>query len=173
MGQALKTGIRVGGRFDFACYGKDGKLKWTDSTHNLVTTEGQQHILDVLFTGTGESQVDPWYVGLADGSMTPAAGDVMNSHVGWTEFTEYDEATRQAYVDVRSSQTVSNTASKASFTVNAAGGGFGGGFLASDNTRGGTTGILLCAAALAADRTVASGDTIEVTYTFTAADDGT
>jgi hypothetical protein len=44
----------------------------------------------------------------------------------------------------------------------------GGAFLTSNNTKGGTTGILFSAADFQApgDRSVVSGDTITVTYTF-------
>jgi hypothetical protein len=44
----------------------------------------------------------------------------------------------------------------------------GGAFLISNNTKGGTTGILFSAADFAApgDRSVVSGDTLTVTYTF-------
>ncbi|GAG46997.1 unnamed protein product, partial [marine sediment metagenome] len=33
--------------------------------------------------------------GLTDGTPTPAAGDTMASHGGWTEVVAYDEGVRQ------------------------------------------------------------------------------
>jgi hypothetical protein len=184
-----KECLKLGGSFDFKCwrpYGigkielfreffyKHGKLfhrlEWEDENHNLVVNVGLQHILDVVFAGA--TQVNPWYTGLTDGTPTVAPGDTMASHAGWTEITAYSESVRQTYVDVRSSQSVSNTASPASFSINGSA-TTGGGFLTSDSTKGGTSGTLLCAVAFTGgDRSVQSGDTVEVTYTFTAADDG-
>jgi len=162
------SGVKLGGVFRFECFDKDGNKKWEDESHNLSVNAGLQHILDILFaSGT---QVATWYLGLTDGSPTPAAADTLASHAGWTEFDEYTEGARQEYVDVRSGQSVSNAAAKASFAINASG-TVGGGFLCSAST--GTSGTLLCCAALSGgNRTVASGDTVEVTYTYTAADAG-
>ena len=163
--------MTVGGVFHVDCRDSAGWLKWTATAPNLVTTAGLQHLLDVLFAGS--TQVNPWYVGLTDGTPTVDAGDTVASHAGWAEVVAYDEATRQTYTDVRSSQTVSNAASKAVFTVSTNATTIGGAFLASDSTRGGSTGTLLCAAAFTGgDKTADDGDTLSVTYTFTAADDG-
>lgn len=163
-----KDCIRVGGVFTFECYGPDGTLKWKDEAKNLVTNVGLQHILDILFV-SATTQIDPWYVGLTDGTPTVAAGDTSASHVGWTEVTAYTD-NRKAYVDVRSGQSVTNSASKASFAINADTTTIGGAFL--DSAATGTAGTLLCAAAFTGgDKSADSGDTLEVTYTFSAADD--
>jgi hypothetical protein len=138
----VKNGMRVGGFFEFTCYDADGNVKWVDRVHNLVANVGLQHILDVLFAGT--TQVTTWYVGLTAESPVPAAGDMLASHSGWTEFSDYAD-NRKEYVDVRSDQSVTNSASKASFSINASG-TVGGGFLASAST--GTSGTLLSCAAL-------------------------
>lgn len=167
-----KQGVKVGGVFEFKCFGPDGKLKWQDTAKNLVTNEGLDHILDILFKSG--IQVDPWYVGLTDGTPTPAAGDQLTgTHAGWTEVTAYTEGARQAFVDgAVSSQSVDNSASKASFSINANSTTIGGGFLASSATTG-ANGDLLCVAAFTGgDKSADSGDTLEVQYTFSAADDG-
>jgi hypothetical protein len=128
-------------------------------------------MLDVLFASG--SQVATWYVGLTDGTPEVAAGNTMASHAGWTEVVAYDELTRPEYVDVRSSKTVTNAASKAVFTISTNATTVGGAFISSDNTRGGSTGTLLCAAAFTlGDKTADDGDTLSVTYTFSAADAG-
>jgi hypothetical protein len=167
-----KQGVRVGGVFEFTCFGPDGKIKWKETAKNLVTNEGLDHILDILFkSGT---QVDPWYVGLTDGTPSPAAGDQLTgTHAGWTEVTAYTEGARQAFVEgAISSQSLDNSASKASFAINANSTTIGGGFLASSATTG-ANGDLLCVAAFTGgDKSADSGDTLEVQYTFSAADDG-
>jgi hypothetical protein len=62
---------------------------------------------------------------------------------------------------------ISNSASPASFTINATQ-VVGGAFLISNSTKSGTTGILFSASDFQApgDRSVASGDTLNVTYQF-------
>lgn len=165
-----KDGVKVGGYFTFECRDKNGNLKWTDRSHNLVVNVGLQHLLDVLFAG--DTQINPWYLGLTDGTPTVAASDTMASHSGWTEVVAYSESARQEYVDVRSGQSVTNSASVAAFSINADTTTVGGGFLTSLSTKGGTTGILLCDVAFTGgDKSADSGDTINVTYTFSASDD--
>ena len=166
--EGVKSGVRLGGVFELVCRGPDGKIKWRDTAPNLVTTQGLQHILDTEFTGS--SQVSTWYVGLTDDSPTPAAGDTLASHGSWTEFDEYT-GDRKEWDETRSSQTLSNSASVASFAITGAGGGEGGAFLCS--AASGTSGTLMSVAALSGgNRAPENGDTVEVTYTFSASDDG-
>ena len=167
----MRSGIIVGGVWTLVCYDQWGREKWVLNMHNIVTNVGLQHILDILFV-SATAQVDPWYIGLTDGTPTVAAGDTMASHAGWTEVTAYSEAVRQTYVDVRSGQSVTNTASKAVFSINGSA-TVGGAFMASSSTKGESASTLLCVvAATEGDRSVVSGDTINAEYTFSAADDG-
>jgi hypothetical protein len=164
----IGTGARFGGVFEFICRDSEGNIKWEDQAHNAVVNEGLQHILDTEFSGG--SQVDPWYIGLTDNSPTFNSTGTLGGHAGWTEFTEYS-SNRKEYVETRTNQQLSNSGSVASFSISSSGGGVGGGFLCSVST--GTSGTLMSGAALSGgNRTVASGDTVEVTYTFSAADDG-
>lgn len=162
------------GRYDVECYGADGTLKWKDYIDNIVVNVALEHILDILFV-SATTQLDPWYVGLVNASSAGesyAAGDTMASHAGWAEDTAYDEATRQEFIDVRSGQSVDNSASKAVFTMSATT-TIAGAFMASDNTKGGSSGTLLSAGNFTGgDRSVVDNDTLNVTYTITAADDG-
>jgi hypothetical protein len=163
------------GKFRVECIGADGHLKWEDTIDNLVVNEGLNHILDILFV-SATAQVDPWYVGLTDASPTVAATDdaanINTSSQGWAEDQNYSEGVRQTYVDVRTAQSVDNSASKAAFSINGST-TVGGAFMISNSTKGGTTGELLCVGAFTGgNRAVVNGDTLNVTYTFTAADDG-
>jgi hypothetical protein len=167
--------VRFGGVFEFNAFDKNGNLKWKNKTRNLVVNEGLQHILDGLFNSddSSGSTVDPWYVGIIDGNdssgMVVAAGDTLASHAGWVEETSYT-GDRKEYVGVRSSQTVTNTASTASFSMSGAT-NVCGAFLCGAAT--GTSAILLCAGTFTGgDKSLDNGDTLEVTYQFTAADDG-
>jgi len=166
---SAKAKVKFGGIFHFECYGPDGRLKWRDKAENLVIDEGLNHQLDILFD-SGTTQIDPWYIGLTDGTPTVDGGDTLDSHAGWTEVTAYT-GDRKEFVGARSSQSVDNSASKASFAINANGTTIGGAFLCGAAT--GTTATLLCAAAFTGgNKSADDGDTLEVQYTYSAADDG-
>ena len=161
------------GRFRMECYDKDGLLKWSAESQNLVVNVGLQYMAGTALTST--TQITTWYIGLygAGASNTPAAGDTMSSHAGWTEVTPYagnrPTATFAAATNANPS-VVTNTASPASFSINATQ-TVGGAFLVSNNTAGGSTGTLFSAADFQSpgDRSVVSGDTLNVTYTFSLA----
>ncbi len=171
-GASFSARGRMRGRWDVICRGPDGKVKWTDVIENLVVNAGLDHALDTELSGG--TPVTTWYVGLTDGTPTVAAGDTMASHAGWTEVTAYDEANRVTWVDGGvSSQSVDNSGSTATFTVSADSTTIGGAFLVSNNTKGGSTGTLYAAGAFSAgDKDLDDDDTLDVTATFTLADDG-
>jgi hypothetical protein len=161
------------GRFLMECYDKDGLLKWSAEESNLVVNGGLQYMAGTALTST--TQITTWYIGLygAGASNTPAAGDTMASHAGWTEVTPYSGA-RPTVTFVAATNAnpsvVTNSASPASFSINATQ-TVGGAFLVSDSTAGGSTGTLFSAADFQSpgDRSVVSGDTLNVTYTFSLA----
>lgn len=162
--------------FDVECIGPDGAVKWRDTAHNIVVNVGLSDILQCYYTG--ESTVDPTgtspaqanqFVGLIDDTPTIDAADTMATQAGWTEAVPYSEATRPE-IDwgSESSQSCSNTASKASFSINASD-TVGGAFLADNSTKSGSTGTLIGAAVFTGgDKVVADGDTLNVTVTATA-----
>ncbi len=141
-----------------------------DVAFNLVHNPALDHILDVILSSG--TQDTTWFVGLTDDTPAPAAADTLASHGGWVEFSEYT-GTRQAFVDGGvTAQSVDNSASTADFPIdNDTNGGLGGCFLAGSTSGSGE--ILFSTVALTGgNRVVNNGDTVEVTYTFTAADDG-
>lgn len=155
------------GHWDVVCRDKDGVEKWRDTIENIVVNEGLNYILDAgLSAGTPDTS---WFVGLISATPTVAAGNTLASHAGWTEVTAYDEVNRVAWVDGGvSSQSVSNAASVAVFTISADSTDVGGAFLAGVNT--GTGGILYAAGAFTAgNKSLDDGDTLDVTFTATAA----
>jgi hypothetical protein len=161
----------AGGVFSIECRDSEGNLKWSDALHNLVVNVGLQDMNAKYFSGT--TYTATWFIGLygAGASNTPNSGDTAASHAGWTEITPYSNATRPACTFGTAStadpSVITNTASPAAFTINATA-TVGGAFLISNNTKGGSTGILFSASDFAApgDRVVASGDVLNVTYTF-------
>ena len=164
-------GAKATGKYTVECFDKDGNLKWVAETPNLVVNVGLQYMAGSALTST--AQITTWYLGLYGSGATnsPSAGDTMATHGGWTEVTDYSESTRPAATFAAATNAnpsvVTNTASKAVFTINGTT-VVGGAFLTSNNTKGGTTGTLFSAADFAApgDRSVVSGDILNVTYTF-------
>jgi len=170
-GTKTSEGAKATGRYVVECFDKDGNLKWVAETPNLVVNVGLQYMAGVALTSTAQSTT--WYLGLygAASSNNPAAGDTMATHGGWTEVTDYSEANRPtasfAAATNANPSVVTNTASKAVFTINNTT-VVGGAFLTSNNTKGGSTGTLFSAADFQSpgDRSVVSGDILNVTYTF-------
>ena len=171
MGARPTETARAVGYYKAECYDAEGSLKWVAENHNLVVNVGLQYMAGVALTST--SQITTWYVGLygAAASNSPAAGDTMSSHAGWTEVTAYSESTRVAATFAAATNAnpsvVTNTASKAVFTINGTT-TVGGAFLTSGSAKSGTTGTLFSAADFSSpgDRSVVSGDILNVTYTF-------
>jgi hypothetical protein len=163
--------VKAGGVFTIECRDKDGNLKWEASSHNLVVNVGLQDMNAKYFTGS--SYTATWYLGLygAAASNNPAASDTMSSHGGWTEVTAYSQSTRPACTfgtpTTADPSVATNSASPAVYSINATT-TVGGAFLTSNNTKGGSTGTLFSAADFSSpgDRSVVSGDTLTVTYTF-------
>jgi len=162
---------KAGGVYRMECFDKDGNLKWTAESHNLVVNVGLQDMNAKYFTGS--SYTAAWYLGLygAGASNTPAASDTASSHAGWTEVVPYSNATRPACTfgtpTTADPSVATNSASPASYTINATA-TVGGAFLISNSTKSGTTGTLFSASDFSSpgDRSVVSGDTLNVTYTF-------
>jgi len=169
-----QDGLSAKGQYKVVCHDKDGNLKWEAETENLVVNVGLQDMNARYFTGS--SYTAAFYLGLygAAASNSPAAGDTMSSHAGWTEVTAYSQATRPACTfgtpTTANPSVATNSASPASFSINGTT-TVGGAFLTSNNTKGGTTGTLYSAADFSApgDRSVVSGDTLSVTYTLSLA----
>ena len=169
--KGVHESLNATGKYVVECYDKDKNLKWVAESKNLVVNVGLQYMAGVALTST--AQITSWYVGLygAAASNTPAAGDTMSSHAGWTEDTTYSNATRVAATFAAATNAnpsvVTNSASKAQFDINGTT-TIGGAFLTSGSAKGGTTGTLFSAADFASpgDRSVVNGDILLVTYTF-------
>ena len=167
--EAQATGV-----YSVVCRDKDGNVKWQAESKNLVVNAGLQYMAGSALTAV--TQITTWYLGLYGSGATnsPAAGDTMASHAGWTEVVAYSNANRVTATFVTATNNnpsvVTNTASPAVFNINGTA-VVGGAFLTSSNTKGGTTGTLFSAADFGTpgDRSVVNGDTLSVTYTFSLA----
>jgi hypothetical protein len=155
-----------GGTFGMTCHDPDGNLKWESPAKNIVTNLALDDINNV-YLRNGSPKAN-WYAGLIDQvSYTQLLNaDTMSSHSGWVELTSYTETVRQTWTPGASaSQTVVN-GTVMTYTSSAAC-NIKGAFIASDSSKGGTTGLLFCTALLTNGTQPASiGDTLRLTYQF-------
>ena len=162
----------AGGVFTVVCHDKDGNFKWQDVFHNLVVNEGLQDMNAKYFAGSGYTAA--WYLGLVTGpgaGNTYAAADTLASHAGWTENTAYSgnrvAVTFGTATDADPS-VITNSAAPSTFTMTSNGQTIAGAFLTSVNS--GTSGVLFSANNFSGgDKSVDSGDTLSVTYSFSLA----
>jgi len=162
-------GVGAGGVYTVVCHDADGNVKWADSFHNLVVNQGLQDMNSKYFSGSGYTAA--WYLGLVTGpgsGTTFAAADTLASHAGWTENTAYTGNRKAATFGTATTadpSVISNSASPAVFTMNTNAQVIAGAFLCSVTS--GTSGVLFSAGDFTGgDKTVDSGDTLTVTYTF-------
>ena len=157
---------RATGRYSVECRDASGNLKWVDEFNNLVTTVGKNFALDTVLSGSGYTAT--WYLGLI--SLTsygagPAAGDTSASHAGWTEDQNYSNSTRVTAAFASASGGSKALTAALAFNINGST-TIKGAFLISNSTKGGTTGTLYSAGLFTGgDKAVASGDTLNVSYT--------
>ena len=171
---ALTEDTSVVGHYTVTCIAADGTIRWEETFKNLVVNVGKTDLLNKYFAGS--SYTATWYLGLVDGASTPTynAADTMSSHSGWTENVGYSQSTRPAAAFGAASAsgggagtagtgTISTSAT--AFTINATG-TIAGAFLTTVSTKSGTTGTLYSAGSFTTgNRSVLSGDTLNVTYT--------
>jgi len=156
-----------GGVFTVQCLDKNGNLKWELNEPNLVVNQGLAFMNDTVFRGSGYTQA--WYLGLISGSNpTIAAADTLASHA-WTEVPVTTGYSGNRKAVTFGSATSADPSVSAGGSVSFAMLGtyvVSGAFLCT--VASGTSGTLFSASTFEApgDRSVVSGDTLNVTYTF-------
>ena len=139
-----------------------------DRFPNLVTNAGRNFALDTLLRGS--SYTAACNLGLK-GTGTAAAGDTQASHAGWSELglanaPVYTGNRKTLTFSAAASQAITHSAQTYAFT---SGGTVAGAFLnlAGSSTKDNTTGTLFSAGDFTGgSKTVANGDTLDVTYTL-------
>lgn len=144
---------------------RDGLVLSTEEIHNLIPTEGLDYLLNTALLGAAQQAA--WYIALFEGNYTPVAGVTAATFpAAATESTAYAEANRVPWTPgAVAAGAVSNAASKAVFTMNAAKTIYG---IAqsSANAKGAVTGVLVSVARFAAAKVVEAGDVLNVTSTL-------
>jgi hypothetical protein len=143
---------------------------WLEEIHNIVTTEGKNDQLTQYLKGSAYTA--GFFVGLVNnagftGYLAADTAAQINGTNGWAEATPYSNTTRVAWVGgTASGGSIDNSASVASFTINATL-TVRGGFLATASAKNATTGKLYGEADFSVARSVVSGDTLNCTVTLT------
>jgi len=146
---------------------RDGQIIDEFEDKNLVVNQGLNALLDIMFHGS--AQISTWYLGVFEGNYTPVASVTASTIAGdSTESMAYDEASRPAFDEAAASgQSITNSASRATFTFNASKTIYGA-FLISDSVKSGTAGTLFSAARFSSTKNVVAGDQLLLAYTFSA-----
>ena len=166
-----KANLFVGGEFIVEHFRK-GECLSISHSKNKIPNAMLNHILNSVFAGS--SAITTWYVGIYKNNYIPLATDTLSggfltSAGEAAAVTDYDEATRREYVEASSTaQSMTNSASKATFTINTATSyTVYGAFLCS--AASGSTGTLAAAVLLSTAKAVTDLDVLYITYTIAAA----
>jgi hypothetical protein len=170
-GASHSEATSISGYYVVECFGSDGQLKWKDDIHNLVTTVGKNLTMDTIL---GNAAAGAVVMGLK-GAGTPDVADTQASHVTWLEVGLANAPTYSGNRKTPSFSAASGgsktTSSAVVFSMTGSGTVAGcfiniGGSATIDDT----TGTLFSAGDFTAgSKTVTSGDTLNVSYTATAA----
>lgn len=178
-GGGATENVGMEGVYVATCYDANGNEKWSDTIENLTTNVGRASLNDAYLGNTAAGAV-VMGLGGANGSstFTPAYGDTQSSHAGWYEVGGANAPTYSGTrktpsfsASTAANPAVKSTSSAVVFSMTGSGTVYGafinvGGSTAIDNT----TGVLFSIGAFTAGpKTVTSGDTINVSYTLSAA----
>lgn len=173
----LRAGVKLMGHILLEVFDNKENMKLisTRECHNLIPNASLDAILDIMLHGT--TQITAWYCVISETDTSPAAGMTYAVPV-FTEWAAYDEATRPAWVEAAaSSQSITNSASKAEFTSNASktlyGAGLvGGGSAATTKSDAAGGGTLFNYGEFASSQAIQDANVVNLTITITSADDG-
>jgi len=157
--------VQGGGVFTVTCHNADGSLKWEDDFHNLVPSQGLQYMSASFFNAVGYTTA--LYFGLITGpgsGTTFAAGDTLASHAGWSESVLVGSRKAITFGTPTTATPSVTIGTAAVFTVTGAA-TIAGAFVTNAST--GTSGVLFAEGDFTGgDKSVTTGDTLSVTYTF-------
>ena len=143
------------------CYSSKGFLKWTEAIPNMVTEEGAIWLLDTAF-GPGEQQ--DWFCGLVESGQI--ANDDTMFHHNWVEFTGTTHQYRPGLTftdhNPKTAATTYSTEKSAQFVIHEAG-KVTGSFMTTDDSIGGSIGLLYGVTLFQEIHKVVQGDSIYIT----------
>lgn len=159
----MKHSLCFQGEFFWQKANRHGKIIARGGFNNSVVTAGLNHILETQFRSG--SQVASWYAGLIDNASFSAlaASDTMSSHAGWIENTDYTESVRQQWSPGAASGGIIINTAAMQFTMDDSK-TIQGVFIASDNTKSGTSGTLWATALFDSSQEVSPGEYLKIFY---------
>ncbi len=162
----LPGDVRCAGRYE-ARIVRAGRVIDAFAFDNIVVTEGLNQVLGSALGGA--SAITTWYLGLYEGNYTPIASDTAATiAANAVETSAYAGGVRPTWTPAAAaSGSITNAASRATFTFNADKTIYGA-LMISSQVIGGTAGKLLSAARFPTQKIVANGDQLLMTYTFNA-----
>ncbi len=159
--------------FTVTCHDADGNFKWKETIKNIVTSEGLSYILQSGFTAE-DASIAAWFAGLKDTGAVASTDDATSlPNVGsWTEYTEYDSATRPAITwgNTSGTTTVSTVSTAVPFVIASPAPDVFGVFVVDANAKGTNTSatVLYGVGDFGAQKVVDPNDTLNVTITLSA-----
>lgn len=160
-------GFQPLGWLNIQIFDAQGREKYATQSRNLVVNVGKNNILTVMFADGTQTASSSWFMGLMSdvGFTGIAAADTASSHAGWAEFTGYSQANRPLWGQAAPAAGVTSitNASPVTFDITSSA-TLKGGFIITNNTKGGTSGILWAAALFTAAVPVNNGDQMKCTY---------
>ena len=165
----IKNLLNLTGIFEVVHRNKNGKELSREIVENLVTNEGFDYLLDAALHGS--TAISDWYFAPWETNTAAAVGHTYAVPTNTEATTEINEATRQEWAEgASSSQSITNAVAA---TITATGavtiygvGIVGGGSAAT--TKGDTAGggTLLSTALFGSGKTLATSETLDLTYTL-------
>ena len=166
--------VEVDGYYTATCFDANGVEKWSDVIENLTTNVGRASLNDAYLGNTAAGAV---VMGLK-GTGTAAYADTQASHAGWLEVGGTNAPTYSGTrktpafsASTSANPAVKSTSAAVVFSMTGSG-TVAGAFInvGGSSTIDSTTGVLFSAGDFTAgSKTVTSGDTINVTYSLSAA----
>lgn len=145
---------------------RNGETVDSDWFHNIIPTEGINHIINTVFAGG--VQIPTWYIGIFEGNYTPVAADTAATFSSLsTESSAYSEVARPLWQKgAVSGGLITNVQNRAVFTMNASKTIYGA-FMSAASPKQSTTGTLISAARFNSPKILTSGDVLNVTAGLT------
>ena len=175
--ETVKSGAKLKGHITIEVFNnrEEMKLIGKSETDNIAVYQGLNSMLGTYFSD--DTQLTDWYCVISETNTSPSAS-MTYATPSFTEWAAYDEETRPAWEEGgASSQSITNSASKAELTANDTKTLYGAGLVAGgtgaatkSNTAGG--GTLFNYGLFAASQPVVDNNVVNLTVTISAADDG-
>lgn len=169
MGAGMGDTLKTVGVYEFECIGADGKVRWTDTAYNVVTTQGRNAMLDIFLDRAAA------YAAIAMGLHT-TVGNASSTYAApspQVESVVYSNANRPAPAFSAASAGVKSTSANVTFNINGSAtitGAFvalGAAGVATKSDTAASAILLSTGTFTAGSRAVINGDTLNVSFSLT------